>query len=148
MRRLARWWALPIRERLLFPVLLLALPLVDLCLRLLGYQRTQGLLERLGALRLRPASHPTDLAQARRLVTLLAIAGRHTLRPATCLRQALLLHLLLRWRGLAPEIRFGVRRTDTGPEMHAWVELDGHSLDMSGNHHRPFQASPPADAAP
>lgn len=143
-RHLARWWALPARERWLFPLLLLMLPLVSLGLSLLGYRRMLALVERLGHRRQCHPATAAELEHARRLATLLAIAGRRGL-PATCLRQALLLHLLLRRRGLSPQLLLGLRRTDGQPAMHAWVELEGTSLDPSPLEHAPFRPARASD---
>jgi hypothetical protein len=57
---------------------------------------------------------------------------------ATCLRQALLLHWLLRRRGLQPELRIGVRKQGEALDAHAWMELDGHPLQSSPVAHSPF----------
>ncbi len=143
-RHLARWWALPARERWLFPLLLLMLPLVSLGLSLLGYRRMLALVERVGHRRQRHPATTQELEAARRLAGLLAIAGRRGL-PATCLRQALLLHLLLRRRGLAPQLLLGLRREDGQPAMHAWVELDGTSFDPPPLEHAPFRPTRASD---
>lgn len=143
-RHLARWWALPVRERRLFPFLLLMLPLVSLGLSLLGYRRMLALVERLGHHRQRHPATAAELEYAHRLARLLAIAGRHGL-SATCLRQALLLHLLLRRRGLDPRLTFGLRRENGRPIMHAWVELDSTSLDPSPLEHAPFRPTRAGD---
>ncbi|WP_310649438.1 lasso peptide biosynthesis B2 protein [Thermomonas sp. S9] len=128
----------------LFPLLLLMLPLVSLGLSLLGYRRMLALVERVGHRRQRHPATTQELEAARRLAGLLAIAGRRGL-PATCLRQALLLHLLLRRRGLAPQLLLGLRRTDGQPAMHAWVELEGTSLDPSPLEHTPFRPTRASD---
>ncbi|MFN3310267.1 MAG: lasso peptide biosynthesis B2 protein [Thermomonas sp.] len=143
-RHLARWWALPARERRLFPFLLLMLALVSLGLSLLGYRRMLALVERLGHCRQRHPATAAELEHARRLAGLLAIAGRRGL-PATCLRQALLLHLLLRRRGLASQLLLGLRREGGLPAMHAWVELEGTSLDPSPLEHAPFRPTRAGD---
>ncbi|MGH9545984.1 MAG: lasso peptide biosynthesis B2 protein, partial [Terriglobales bacterium] len=41
---------------------------------------------------------------------------------ATCLTQALVLHILLRWEGLQSRIRIGVSKDAGQFEAHAWVE--------------------------
>jgi hypothetical protein len=142
-RRLTRWWALPRHERVLFPWLMLALAAVSALLALLGYRRTRRLLEWLVKPRQEHrTATPDDLATARRLSLLVAVAGRHA--HATCLRQALLLHTLLRRRGLTSDIRFGARRNaGPMPAMHAWVELQGIPLDPASSRHRPFADSTP-----
>lgn len=143
-RPLARWWALPARDRLLFASLLLALPLMSASLRLLGYRRTFALVEARSGMPGRHVATAAERNRALRLAALLAIAGRHGLRT-TCLPQALLLHLLLRRRGLDPQLKLGVRRTEPRPDMHAWVELEGDSLDPLPSTHRAFDTASPFD---
>ena len=41
---------------------------------------------------------------------------------ATCLTQAFVLHILLRWEGLQSRIRIGVSKDGGHFEAHAWVE--------------------------
>lgn len=141
-RPLARWWALPARERILFAFLLVALPLTSACLRVLGYRRTLAFIEARSHVPTRHVATAAERNLAHRLAKLLAIAGRRGLR-ATCLPQALLLHLLLRRRGLDPQLKLGVRQTETGPDMHAWVELDGESLDSASSTYATFQFQRP-----
>ena len=59
-----------------------------------------------------------------------AVAGVSRYVPrATCLTQALALHILLRRRRLQSRIRIGVAKQDGGPfEAHAWVESDDKVL--------------------
>lgn len=140
VRPLMRWWALPAGDRILFALLLIALPLVSVSLRWLGYRRTLALVETRSDMPVRRAASAADLAHAHHLARLLSTAGRRGLR-ATCLPQALLLHLLLRRRGLEPQLKLGMRRTDAQPDMHAWVELGGVSLDPAPSTHVPFDAA-------
>jgi transglutaminase-like putative cysteine protease len=53
-------------------------------------------------------------------------AGRYV-PGATCLTKSLALAWLLRRRGIAAQVRVGVRTAD-GFESHAWVDLDGVAL--------------------
>ena len=48
---------------------------------------------------------------------------------AKCLPRAIVLWSMLRHDGVAAELRLGVRHGDRGFEAHAWVEVDGLSLD-------------------
>ena len=139
--RLRGWRALTWRERAQFTALVPALALVHAALALFGYVRTRRALERLSerAPRREPTDH--DLAQARRLSELAAIAGRHGLVTATCLRQSLVVYAWLRRRGLDPELKIGVDRVGTVPDMHAWVALAGEALAPSGVRHAVFSAS-------
>jgi Transglutaminase-like superfamily len=56
-----------------------------------------------------------------------AVSGVSRFVPqATCLTQALTLHILLRRRRLESKIHIGVAKTKGGPfESHAWVENEG-----------------------
>ena len=134
MQRLA---ALPAGERLRLLLMMLALPLVSLSLRVLGYVRTVRLVEWLSR-RPRRSAGDDDLREAEALAQLVAITGRRRFVQATCLRQALLVHGLLRRRGLRPELKLGVRREGDGIEAHAWVELEGHALAQQVLDYSPF----------
>jgi hypothetical protein len=129
-RRLRGWLALDGRERVRFLGLMASLAAVHGSLALAGYVRTRRWVERLSAADGRRAATADELQAARRLAQLAQIAGRHGPVRATCLRQALVLHGWLRRRGLNPQIVIGVRRDGDAPvDAHAWVELDGVSLD-------------------
>lgn len=137
-RRLARWAGLswPDRSRLIGCAI--GLPLVHAGLAISGYARTRGVVERLTRHpRPHPAS-PAELAEAKSLARLAAIAGRHGAVEATCLRQSLLVYGWLRRRGLQPLLQFGVRELDGPFQAHAWVEVDGDRLLPVDAGHRPF----------
>jgi hypothetical protein len=55
----------------------------------------------------------------------------------TCLPTSLALARVLRRRGAVPELVIGVASEDGDFSAHAWVEVDGYRLDVSG--------LPPAD---
>jgi hypothetical protein len=57
------------------------------------------------------------------------IAATHGPVHATCLPRAVVLWALLRHEGLSPEVKLGVRRGEHRVEAHAWVEVNGCSLD-------------------
>lgn len=63
-------------------------------------------------------------AQRKRVAWLVGVAGRHVV-PAPCLTRAVALARVLARRGIASEIRVGVRTLSGRLEAHAWVELDG-----------------------
>jgi hypothetical protein len=72
-------------------------------------------------------SHPTGRVSADELSWAVRTAGRFVLH-ATCLTQAISLHILLRRRGLESQIRVGVRKETGIFEAHAWVESRGRIL--------------------
>jgi hypothetical protein len=151
MRRLEQWRSLAPAERRLLPWLAALLPLVGAALRLLGYHRTRALLERLS----RPPQRPspadpgatTTADTAQRLARLVGIAAHHGPYRATCLRQSLALWWLLRRRGIAAELRIGVRKEQGELQAHAWVEHDGQALNDAQDliaSYAAFQPSLPA----
>ena len=128
--RIRGWWALPGSERWLLVALLTALPIVAVSLRCLGYQRTLRWLERISVRAQPRVASVDDFAAAERLAQLTHIAGHRGLISATCLRQSLVIHTLLRRRGLRPELKLGVRKHGEQLDAHAWVELDGRALSQ------------------
>lgn len=147
LQRLRRLVALPAPERHLLSLLMVLQPAISVALRLRGYRRTQHWL-------LRCSQHPTphaasaqELAVAERVATLAGIAGRRGPVATTCLRQSLAVLWVLRRRGLQPEIKFGVDRIGAGPDMHAWVELEGVPLAQPRMRHAAFQPVTSASTA-
>ena len=137
--RLRGWRALSWSDRGYLLLMLFGLPLVAGMVRGLGYIKTRRWLERLAPVSHARVATPGDLAAAQRLAQLAAIAGRHVpVVNATCLRQSLLVYAWLRRRGLAPELKLGIRRQDTVMDAHAWVELEGQALAPVEIIHLPF----------
>lgn len=93
----------------------------DLALRVLPVHRVGALLRRLGGRSRREIS-------ADRLARLVGIAGRHHLRPMTCLPRSLALQALLRRHGIEADLRIGVRREAGELRAHAWIEQAGSPL--------------------
>jgi len=121
--RVAQWCALSAAQRRVLVAAWLWLPLFWLGLRLLGLPRLQAWLQRrpLGA---DPAT-ALALPDIQALGEAVNIAARHTPFPATCLTRSLLLGWLLRRRGVASDLRIGVRLTQGALDAHAWVESAG-----------------------
>lgn len=134
-----RWRHLGWRDRLTVAGFACILPAISLSLRLLGYKRTRTVLERLPE---RPAVTPLPPEQAVQLghhwAHLARLGAQCTPANTSCLRQALLVHTLLRRRGLDPRIQFGVDGNGGSVDMHAWVELEGHPLGQTVLRHKPF----------
>lgn len=74
-----------------------------------------------------PAVAPT----ARRLAELTNVAALQLPGVTTCLPRALVLEALLRASGRPAELKIGVAALPAAgrPDTHAWVEVDGVSLD-------------------
>ena len=120
-RHLARFWALSFADQRTLLAAAAWMPLFWLGLRVWGLSRFQAFLERGKA----AAGNDMSLPDIRALGELVNIAARHTLGPRTCLTRSLLLGWLLRRRGVASNLRIGVRLTNGTLDAHAWVECDG-----------------------
>ena len=103
------------------------LPLFWLGLRVLGLPRFQAWLLKSPA---RSALSLT-LPVVRALGEAVNIAARHTPFPVTCLSRSLLLGWLLHRRGVASDLRIGVRLTQGKLDAHAWVECEGVPVNDS-----------------
>ena len=67
-------------------------------------------------------------AAADRWWRLVGLAARYHLYDMTCLPQALTLQWLLGRRGVATELRIGVRRDSGNLAAHAWLEHAGRPI--------------------
>lgn len=126
MRDLDRWRALTAEERRLLAAAFAWLPLVALGVRIAGFEPVRAVLARTAS-GVAPAGG--DLAGARRVARMVAIAGRRGLVRASCVPQALLSWWILRRRGIETKIRIGVRREAGALRAHAWVEHSGLPLE-------------------
>jgi len=131
-RRAIRFIELSRADRLLLLQSLVLIPAVSILLRILGLQPTLSVLDRLSRRRLRAMRPQSGLLDASAICRVVGTAARHGLFSATCLRQALALWFLLRRRGMAAELRIGVRKNADRLEAHAWVESNGLALDPTG----------------
>lgn len=133
-----KWSGLPASERKLLLILSILQPLASLSLRLFGYNTTLSRVERWTRHREPHTATSRDVSSANRMAELAAIAGQRGPITTTCLRQALVVHALLRRQGLQPILRLGVDGSLGKPDMHAWVELSGHPLAQPNLRHRGF----------
>ena len=103
---------------------------VALALRWVGFQRVYGWLDHWSAGVGGPmVGEDRILTQARAMVRLVQGAAAWSLFHPTCLHRALTLWWLLRRRGVASELRIGVRLEQGRFEAHAWVERQGAALN-------------------
>jgi hypothetical protein len=130
---LRRFRQLPGSERSLVLQSAFWLTATWLALRLIGFRRWSGFLER----------HSIDvnaprLAEARNITRLLSAAANHLFVRTNCLEQATALCYVLRRRGIPAELRFGARKGSAGLEAHAWVEHLGIPLNEDRGEHLHF----------
>lgn len=97
------------------------LPLLWLGLHVLGLRRLQAWLQCENPLITNSLS-PDEIV---RIAALVNIAALYAPFPATCLTRSLLLRWLLCRRGVASQLRIGVRVTQGVLDAHAWVEYAG-----------------------
>jgi hypothetical protein len=97
------------------------------------------------------AESPQSLAEARAIARAVAIAARRGIWRARCLPTALALQWILARRGIASQLRLGVRRRDGHFEAHAWIEHAGEPLIDGPGVHEDFAAfaafAPPGEEA-
>jgi hypothetical protein len=117
---------------------LLLLPITAVLLRLIGFKNTTHLLMRLSPDT--PAGSIKANDKARQLARLVAIAANHGPYGGNCLKRSLTLWTLLRYNGIASELRIGTRKSDGRFEAHAWVECDGNVLNDSHDVHTRYAA--------
>ncbi|PWC52994.1 lasso peptide biosynthesis B2 protein [Azospirillum sp. TSO22-1] len=117
MRRAVRFLRLPAVERRLTTEAVVTLTMVCALLKALPFARVMRLF---GLNANGPAAGRVDAAAARAVARAVARAGRNLPFAAVCLPQATAAALMLRRRGLAAEVHFGVARRGGGIEAHAW----------------------------
>ena len=131
---------LPWQEKTLLAWFIFCLSWVSFSIRFFGYLRTRRSLSRFITQADLHQADAAELVRAQRTAELIAIAGRHGLINATCLRQSVLLEYWLQRQQLAAEIKIGVRKAGDLFDAHAWVELNGVALAQDDlQHHRVLQ---------
>ncbi|WP_373540726.1 lasso peptide biosynthesis B2 protein [Chamaesiphon sp.] len=114
------------------------LPVIAIAVSLKGMQFTQAMLLRLPLKSCAVAG--TVESQVWATVRLVRVAVRYHRRWTNCLKQSLLLWILLRSQGILSEIRIGVGRESTIFTAHAWVEYQGIVLNDTEDVHQRYQA--------
>ena len=115
---------------------LVLLPAIDVSLRAAGFKRTKRWLERWVKTSEAAVDGPDIELASARIAAVVSLAGRRSIWPTSCLRQALALWLFLARRSVAAEVRVGVEiGPDVGFAAHAWVERNGSVL-IGGEHAR------------
>jgi hypothetical protein len=130
IRKLRTALGLSPAERSLFIKAWFWLLTVDLLLRSQPFPRVQQFVDRK-----KPTAQEVTWEQAweliRRTQRFVLLAARYHLYPMSCLRQALTLKKLLGAEGIATQLRFGVRKEPQQLLAHAWLEYEGHSIELA-----------------
>jgi hypothetical protein len=120
MERLRKFFLLPATERLLLARALAFLVTIRFALWLIPFRTLRRALAKLVQI---PTSPVQNRFSAERVAWAVQATSRYVPR-ATCLTQALALHILLKRAGLQSRIRIGVAKNEQF-ESHAWVESQG-----------------------
>jgi hypothetical protein len=121
LRAYRHWRRLPAPDRGDAVVAAALLPVFWLAVRIPGFpvlRRPPG----------GPEPQAMDAAEAERARALGRIVNAAALRafgPGQCLTRSLALQWMLRRRGIASQLRIGVRRDGAGLSAHAWIEYAG-----------------------
>lgn len=119
--KLAKFRALSKTHRRIVLNAAFLLPLFWIGLHFIGLRRLQAWLQHTPA----PSDMQLSLDDVMAIGNLVNIAGRHAPCPVTCLTRSLLLDWTLRRRGVASQLRVGVRLSQGALDAHAWVEVAG-----------------------
>lgn len=119
--KLAKLRALSWPERRTLLAAMAWMPLFWLGLHGLGLHRFQAWLQRPRLL----MRNDLSLHEIMGMATAVNRAARLVRIPANCLTRSLLLGWLLRRRGVASQLRIGVKKDKGSLAAHAWVEYEG-----------------------
>lgn len=136
MTRWAKFRALPRSERRTLLAAMAWLPLSGLVLRAFGLRRLQAWLRRCAA----PSDGRLSRDEINRVAALVELAAARNPFPSTCLTRSLLLLWMLRRRGVASELRIGVRLSAGILNAHAWIEWRGMPINDRSNVGEQFAA--------
>jgi Transglutaminase-like superfamily len=137
--QLRRFSALDRAARGLFLRAAVLLAVISVSLRFRGFRKTQASLQRLLAVPPNPSGQ-TPSPQVELTARMVRAAVRHNFGHPTCLEESLALWWLLGRRGIASDLRIGVRRNGEKIEAHAWVERDGAALNEPEALHEHYAA--------
>ena len=137
--RLRRFSELEAGARGIFLRAALLLPLISLSLRMRGFGATQGTLQKfLPALDQQSTSSLGPSAEL--TARMVRAAVHHGVGHPTCLEESLALWWLLGRRGIASQLRIGIKKQSQKFEAHAWVELGGAPLNEPETPHQHYAA--------
>lgn len=137
--RLRRFSELEAGARGIFLRAALLLPLISLSLRMRGFGATQGALQKfLPSLDRQTTTSPGS--NAKLTARMVRAAVHHGMGHPTCLEESLALWWLLGRRGIASQLRIGIKKQSPKFEAHAWVELGGAPLNEPETPHQHYAA--------
>jgi hypothetical protein len=127
LRKWKKFQELSWAETFLLAQALWLLPINVLGLRILGFRRWQSVLERMIA---KPRTNSADVVTAQGIARVVNIAAAQMFH-AVCLPRSMTLWWMLGRRGIASELRIGVRKEADIFTAHAWLECQGIVLNDS-----------------
>jgi Transglutaminase-like superfamily len=98
-------------------------------LRVRGFRKTQNWLQSRLSSNTRNMERSETEEDVMVTARMVRAAARHGIGRPTCLEESLALWWLLGRRGIAAELRIGVRKTGEKFEAHAWVEHECRALN-------------------
>lgn len=137
--KLAKLHALSWPERRMLLAAMAWMPLFWLGLHGLGLWRFQKWLQRPRLF----TENDLPLAEIMGIATAVNRAARLVRIPVNCLTRSLLLGWLLRRRGVASQLRIGVKMNNGSLAAHAWVEYAGIPINDQPNVGEQFAAFQP-----
>jgi hypothetical protein len=135
-----RLWARPRAEKWLVLEALVLCLLSAVALRLLGFKRWKWILRgsSRGAKFAERSFSGGDVTMAEATYAIVDMVARNMPRGwVTCLPRSLTLWWLLRQRGIASQLRIGVRKDGERVVAHAWVVC--HDMVVGENEHKQFE---------
>jgi hypothetical protein len=112
-----------------FAALLILVPFLFTAFLYLRFVPSQTLLQRFQ--RQRGSGMRKPGSQFIRLAELLEKLDRRLFSSPSCLRKTLVLIWISSLLGYSADVKIGVRRQESGLAAHAWIEMDGISLETS-----------------
>jgi hypothetical protein len=136
--RLRRFSELQAGARGIFLRAALLLPLISLSLRTRGFGTTRTTLQKLLSLSKQQTIDSRQYAEL--TARMVRAAVHHGVGHPSCLEESLAVWWLLGRRGIASQLRIGIKKDSPKFEAHAWVELGGAPLNEPETAHQHYAA--------
>jgi Transglutaminase-like superfamily len=135
-----RYRALDPQARKLFGRAVALLPLVALSLRLRGFKKTKGTLQKKFSLKPSRETAKEQGEKVQMTCRMVRAGVYYGIFQPTCLEESLVLWYLLQRQSIPAILRIGVRKSPKNFEAHAWVECEGAALNQSEEVHQHYAA--------